>query len=135
MEVMGSAGTTSKGMRWTGRVIFGLVVLTMALDAFMKIIRSKPSMEGTIALGWPADKVQAIGMILMVCTILYVVPRTASLGAILLTGYLGGAIAVMMRHGTPFWFPVMMGVLTWVGLWWRNEKVRELMAFGQKAHP
>jgi hypothetical protein len=100
------------------------------MDAIMKIFRESHSVQGTIELGWPDASVQVIGSVLLVCTILYIIPRTSFIGAILLTGYLGGAIATMARTGnTPFYFPLVMGVLIWVGLYLRDSKLRELLSF------
>ena len=87
-------------------------------------------MEGSIKLGWPADAVQGIGIALLVSTILYMIPRTAVLGAILLTGYLGGAVSVMIMasvEGHPYLFPIVFGVLVWAGQFLQNEKLRELI--------
>jgi hypothetical protein len=99
----------------------------MFLDGGFKVIKAKPSMEGSIQLGILPSHVQGIGFILLVCTILYTIPRTAILGAILLTGYLGGAIAIMARIETPYWFPMIMGMMVWAGLFLRDEKLRALV--------
>jgi hypothetical protein len=122
--------STSKGMRWTGITITGLVVLFLLVDAIMKIAKSTPAMEGSVQLGWPADDVQAIGFVLLVSTVLYAVPRTNILGAILLTGYLGGATSIMVRAdmpGHPYLFPIVFGILVWGGLFLRDEKTRRLL--------
>jgi hypothetical protein len=119
--------TSSKGMLWTGRVISILCIIFMFLDGGFKVIKAKPSMEGSIQLGILPSHVQGIGFILLVCTILYTIPRTAILGAILLTGYLGGAIAIMARIETPYWFPMIMGMMVWAGLFLRDEKLRALV--------
>lgn len=119
--------TTSKGMLWTGRVITILVVLFLVVDFGMKIALAQVSIDGSVALGWPAEKVQLIGFILGIATVLYVIPKTSFIGAILITAYLGGAISIMMRIDTPYWFPLMFGVLVWVGLGLRSAKLREIV--------
>ncbi|MGI8521490.1 MAG: DoxX family protein, partial [Actinomycetota bacterium] len=82
----------------------------------------------TVELGYPAGIVFWLGLILIVCTVLYAVPRTAVLGAILLTGYLGGATATQVRVESPsFWFPVLLGVLAWAGLYLRDARLRSLI--------
>ncbi|NLR68263.1 DoxX family protein [Chitinophaga varians] len=117
----------TKSVRITGKVISIIVILFMLFDAIMKVIQNKYSMEGSVALGWPASQVQFIGFVLLVATILYAIPRTAVLGAILITAYLGGAVAIMIRVAQPFWFAVVMGVLTWAGLYLQDNGVRNLI--------
>jgi len=119
--------TNSKGMLWTGRIITALCVLFLIVDGGMKVVKAIPSMEGTVQIGWPENLVQGAGLILLSCTALYMIPRTAILGAILLTGYLGGATAIMVRTNTPYLFPIIFGVLVWVGIFLRNEKLRKLI--------
>jgi len=124
--------TQSKGMLWTGRIISILVILFLLMDAVMKIIQEEHSMKGSAELGWPTEAVQSIGIVLLIATILYAVPRTAVLGAILLTGYLGGAVSVMIMAkapGHPYLFPVVFGVLVWAGQFLRDEKLRALIPF------
>src|SRR5437016_4100446 len=117
----------SKATSWTGWIITGLVVLFLLVDAVMKVIKATPSMEGSTQLGWPAELVQSIGIILLLSTIIYCIPRTAIIGAILLTAYLGGAVSIMLRAGVPWYFPVIFGVLVWVGLGLRDVKTRALI--------
>ncbi|MBC9910019.1 DoxX family protein [Chitinophaga varians] len=117
----------SKPVRITGKVISILVILFSLFDAIMKIIQNKYSMEGSVALGWPASQVQFIGFVLLIATILYAIPRTAVLGAILITAYLGGAVAIMIRAAQPFWFAVLFGILTWAGLYLQDNRIRNLI--------
>ncbi|NML39452.1 DoxX family protein [Chitinophaga sp. G-6-1-13] len=117
----------TKSVRITGKVISILVILFSLFDAIMKIIQNKYSMEGSVALGWPASQVQFIGFVLLIATILYAIPRTAVLGAILITAYLGGAVAIMIRAGQPFWFAVVFGILTWAGLYLQDNSIRNLI--------
>jgi hypothetical protein len=112
-----------------GKIISALCILFLLVDAIMKVIKHPISVEGSAQLGWPVDQVQNIGIALLVATILYIIPRTAILGAILLTGYLGGAIAVMVRAGQPLYFALTFGVLVWAGLYLRDEKLRKLIPF------
>lgn len=115
---------------WSGRIISGLCILFLLVDAIMKIGKAATSIQASVQLGWPEGAVQGIGIILLICTILYVIPRTAMLGATLLTGYLGGAIAIMVRADTgghPFFFPLVFGILLWAGLFMHNEKVYTLI--------
>ncbi len=120
----------SKAASWSGWILTALVVLFLLVDAVMKVFEATVSMEGSIQLGWPAELVQTIGIILLVSTIVYMIPRTAAIGAILITGYLGGAISIMMRTGAPFYFPLIFGVLVWVGLGLRDARTKAYF-FGQ----
>jgi hypothetical protein len=118
-------------MAWTGRVLSGLLVLALAADAVAKLAKPAPVVEGTIQLGYPESVIVPLGVILLGCTLLYAVPRTAVLGAILLTGYLGGAVATHVRVGDPLashaLFPVYIGVLAWAGLALRDARLRALV--------
>jgi hypothetical protein len=112
-----------------GKIISALCILFLLVDAIMKVIKHPISVDGSAQLGWPVDQVQNIGIALLISTILYIIPRTAILGAILLTGYLGGAIAIMVRAGQPLYFALTFGVLVWAGLYLRDEKLRKLIPF------
>ena len=118
---------TSKGRIWTGRIITWICVLFLLFDAFMKIIKEHHTIESSAKMGWPVNTLQTLGFILLVCTILYMIPRTAILGAILLTAYLGGATAVNVMVGFPFIFPVIFAVLVWLGLWLRHAHLRRVL--------
>ena len=120
----------SKTTLWIGRVLSALAVLFLALDGVMKVLGMAPAVEATTQLGYPADRVAGLGVLLLVCLVVYVVPRTAVLGAILLTGYLGGAIATHVRAGEPLFsvvFPLIMGALIWGGLFLREPRLRALL--------
>ena len=86
-----------------------------------------PAVEGTVRLGYPEGLVLGLGIAVLVCTVVYAIPRTSILGAILLTGYLGGATATRVRVGQPFFFPIVLGVLIWAGLFLREERLRALI--------
>jgi hypothetical protein len=121
----------SKTSLWAGRIISGLVVLFMLFDSGIKLMKLAPAVEGTAKLGYPVSVVLPIGIVLFVCTVLYAIPRTSILGAILLTGYLGGAVASNVRMGNPLFgyvlFPVYVGVLLWLGLFLRDARLRALI--------
>lgn len=121
----------SNGARWTGRVLSGLTSAFLLLDAAMKLARAEPALKATEELGYSASVVFPLGVVLLGCVVLYVVPRTRVLGAILLTGYLGGAVATHVRVGNPLpshtLFPVYMGVALWLGLWLRDARLRALV--------
>lgn len=118
--------TPSKSARITGWVITIICLLFLLVDAVMKVINAAESVKGSTALGWPAEQVQGLGIVLLLCTILYAIPRTAILGAVLLSCYLGGAVAIMTRLSVPYYFPIVFGILVWVGLYLRIPALRTL---------
>jgi DoxX-like family len=118
----------SKTMLWTGRIISALMIVFMLFDAGVKILKLPAAVEGTVRLGYPASTVQLIGIIALVCALLYAIPRTSILGAILLTGYLGGATATQVRVQEAWSiFPPILGALIWAGLYLRDERLRALI--------
>ena len=113
-------------MTMVGRIMSGFVALFLLVDGGARLARFAPYVEGMTKFGYPAALAPWVGLTLLLCTALYLIPRTAILGAILLTGYLGGAAASQLRIGDPwFLFPVALGVLAWGGLWLRNVGLRE----------
>jgi len=103
---------------WTGRIITGLVMIFLAFDGLTKIIQVAPVVEASKKLGITSDSLLGIGIVLLTCTAIYAIPSTAILGAILLTGYLGGAAAIQVRAGSgafPVAFSIVFGILVWVG--------------------
>ena len=118
---------------WTGRILSGLVVLFLLVDAGFKLIRPlpAPAVEAFGKLGYPVEFAAGIGILLLSCVALYLIPRTSILGAILLTGYLGGAVASHVRVGDPWFshalFPVYIGLLVWGGLYLRDQRLRALI--------
>lgn len=113
-------------MTMAGRIMSGLVALFLLVDGGARLARFAPYIEGMTKFGYPAGLAPWIGFTLLVCTGLYLVPRTAVLGAILLTGYLGGAAATQLRVGDPwFLFPVVIGAMAWGGLWLRDGDLRQ----------
>lgn len=126
----GQKPSISKGRLWAGRISGGLPALLLLVDAIMKFVKPAPVVETTVKLGYPESLIVGLGAILLVSTVLYLVPKTAVLGAILLTGYLGGAVATHVRVGGgwfPILFPVIFGVLLWGGLWLRDERLQNLI--------
>jgi hypothetical protein len=117
---------------WIGRVLSALAALFLVMDAVMKVARTAPSVEGTLALGFPDESVVGIGVLLLVCVALYLVPRTALIGAVAVTGYLGGAVAAHVRMGNPLFshtlFPLYVAAMIWGGLALRDARVRVLLA-------
>src|SRR4051794_485126 len=118
---------TPPGMYWTGWVISGLVAAAMAMSGAMKFTNSPQLVEGFEHLGWPTKLAVALGILELTCTLLYSIPQTSVLGAILLTGYLGGAIATHVRLGEPVYVHVAIGVLVWLGLFLRDARIRQLI--------
>jgi hypothetical protein len=117
---------------WTGRILTALVVLFLTFDLVIKLLGAPEAVEATAKLGFPPGTLFALGMIQLVCLILYLIPRTASLGAVLWTGYLGGAIATHLRTGAPVFnliFPILVAALLWGGLWLRDPRIRAVLAW------
>ena len=130
------ASTTTPGRAASraGWALSGLVILFFILDGVMKFVMPAPVIETTAALGWPTDPatLYTLGTLVLAPTLLYAIPRTALLGAILLTAYLGGAVATHARIGNPLFshtlFGVYLGVFLWGGLWLRDPRIRALLA-------
>jgi len=117
----------SKKMLWTGRVMSALPVLVFLMSAVMKFLKPAPVVEGFTHLGLPESLALGLGLLEMACTVIYVIPQTSVLGAILLTGYLGGATLTQLRVGDPFFAPILLGVLVWGGLFLRDPRLRALI--------
>jgi uncharacterized membrane protein YphA (DoxX/SURF4 family) len=123
----------SRTALWTGRVLSGIAVLFLLFDGAIKLVPIQPVTDSLRELGYPATDSFArfLGVVTLLCTALYAWPRTALLGAVLLTGIMGGAIASHLRLGDPLFshtlFGVYLGLLFWVGLWLRDERVRRIM--------
>jgi hypothetical protein len=122
--------TVSKGMLWTGRVMGGLVALFLLMDGVMKLVQPDIVVKTTVQLGYPESVILGLGIVLLACTVLSLIPRTSVLGAILLTGYLGGAVASHVRAQDDAFsvlFPVILGALLWGGLVLRDGQLRHLL--------
>lgn len=118
-------------MLWTSRILSGLAVLFMLFDVTIKLMQSPMAIQGTTELGFPASAVFTIGLIQLLCLVLYVIPQTAVLGAVLFTGYLGGAVATHLRLGNPLFshqlFPLYVAAFLWGGLYLREPRLRALL--------
>ena len=124
------AAPSSPGMLWTGRIITLLVALFLIFDCSVKLVKAPSAVRGTVQLGYPESTIVPIGLVLLVCLVLYLIPRTSILGAILLTGYLGGATATMVRVSSPWiLFPVFIGMLVWAGIYFRDDQLRSMIPF------
>lgn len=124
------ATPVSKKTLWTSYIVGGLPALFLLVDGAFKLIKPQPVIEGTVRYGFSESVIMPLGIILLICTILYVIPRTAVLGAILLTGYLGGAVVTHVRAGEgwfPITFPIIFGVFLWGGLYLRDTRLRALI--------
>ncbi|QSQ19514.1 DoxX family protein [Pyxidicoccus parkwayensis] len=121
----------SKAQLWTGRILSGIAALFLLMDGVMKLVKPAPVVAGTLELGYPESAVLTIGVLVLVGTVLYIIPRTSVLGAIYLTGFLGGAIATHVRVGNPLFthvlFPTYVAALLWGGLVLRNPRLRAFL--------
>jgi len=128
MPVTAQGNSVSKSSAWAGRIISVPVVLFLLFDSAIKVLKLAAAVDGTVQVGYPASVVRPLGIVLLACVILYVIPRTSILGAILLTGYLGGATATMVRlSNSLFWMPIAVGVLAWLGIFLRDDRLRTLI--------
>jgi len=133
LQAASSTGQISKGALWTSRIITALIVLFLLFDGITKVMKLPVVLAACAQIGLPQSLVVGIGITLLACTVLYVIPQTSILGAILLTGYLGGAVCIQLRVGNPLFsqtlFPVYFGVLVWLGLYLREPRLRSLVPF------
>ena len=136
MEYSTSANASSTTASiWVGRILSGLAIAFFVMDGVMKLVQPQAVIDATRQIGWPVDPMTlaVLGLVLLASTALYALPRTAVLGAILLTRYLGGAVASHARHGDPLLthdlFGVYLGLFVWGGLWLRDARIRSLIPF------
>jgi DoxX-like family len=130
MRLGTQAGRVSKGRLWSGRIISALVVLFLLFDGITKLMKAAPVLEASAQLGYPLTTIVGIGITVLVCTAVYVIPQTSVLGAVLLTGYLGGAVASNVRIGNPMFntlFPIIFGALIWAGIFLRENRLGALI--------
>jgi len=114
----------------SGRILTVLTALFMLMDGVMKIVKPAQVLEANVRLAYPVSTLSGIGIALIVCTVIYLVPRTSLLGAVLLTGYLGGAVASNVRAGSGLFetiFPVLFAAVVWAGPWLRDRRLRSLL--------
>ena len=129
-SLAGNGRVISNAQRWIGRVLSTLASLFLLFDGIMKLVKPPVVVQSTLQLGYAESAILGIGLTLLVCTLLYIVPRSSIVGAVLLTGYLGGAVASNIRAGMPVFnvvFPMIMAALLWGGLWFRDLRVRNLV--------
>lgn len=133
MQTATQTAPPAKKILWAGRILSGFPVLFLLFDAVFKLLRPTPApvVKALNKLGYPPTIAVTIGLLLLACVIVYVIPRTSVIGAILLAGYLGGAVATHLRVGDPLFshilFPVYMGLFVWGGLYFRDERLRVLI--------
>jgi hypothetical protein len=129
---MDRTSEVSRRAALTGRILSGLAVAFLAMDATMKLFSVPAAVQGTAQLGYPTSVLFGIGVVQAICLALYLIPRTAVLGAVLWTGYLGGAIATHVRVGSPLFthvlFPIYVAAFLWGGLWLRDRRVRAMLS-------
>jgi len=127
--------TSSKGRLWAGRILSGIAVLFLTVDGMMKVLRLAPALQGTVELGYPESAVVPIGVLVLIGVVLYAIPRTSVLGAIWLTGFLGGAVATHVRVGNPLFthtiFPTYVAAVVWGGLALRKPRVLDVILRGE----
>ena len=127
-----SATATTASRRWPGRVLSGIPAAFLAFDVAIKLVNPPFVTEASVRIGVPPELSVVLGVVLAACLALYLIPRTAPLGAVLLTGYLGGAVLTHLRIGDPLLshtlFPIYVGALLWAGLYLRDDRVRRLVA-------
>ena len=128
-----TVASSAKKRSIAGYVLTGLVAAFLTFDTVMKLLQIAPAVQGTTELGYPTGTVVVIGAIELVCLVLYLIPPTSVLGALLLTGYLGGAIATHVRVGSPLpthtLFPIYVALMAWGGLYLRESRLRDLLPF------
>jgi hypothetical protein len=133
MQTISLANKVSPPVLWTGRILNGIVVLFLLWDSAIKLLKIGPVVEAMTRLGYPDALAQGIGTLELLCTILYIVPRTAVFGTVLLTGFLGGAISCHVRIGDPLFshtlFGVYVGAIMWTSLLLRRAELRAFLPF------
>jgi hypothetical protein len=135
MQTAGAVVPISKPALWAGRIVSALAILFLIFDSSIKVLKFAPAVEATVQLGYPESLVMTFGILELICLVLYLVPQTSILGAIFLTGYLGGAIATHVHNGSPLFsiiFPVIIGALVWGGLFLRDPRLRTLVPLRSK---
>jgi len=116
-----------RALAWTGRVLTGVIVAFLLVDAIGKLVPFAPSVEGTKHVGYALELLRPLGLLLLIPTLLHLIPRTQFFGALLLTAYFGGAVATHLRVGTSAWFPVMFCVILWAAYAMRSTSLRAFL--------
>ncbi|HYV04111.1 MAG TPA: DoxX family protein [Blastocatellia bacterium] len=133
MQSATQSSQTSNKMLWAGRIVSALPVLLLIFSAVVKLMKPADVVTEFARLGYPESLVVGIGVLELLCTVVYLIPRTSVLGAILLTGYLGGATATHVRIGDVFIYPIIGGILVWGGLYFRDARIRALIPLRSNA--
>jgi hypothetical protein len=120
-------------MIWIGWILGVLVALLLLASAVMKVMKVPSVVEGFAHFGYPERVILGLGVVELTCAVLYLIPRTAVLGAVLVTGYLGGATATTLRVGEPYFLPALLGVVAWLGIYLRDARVRALLPLRRPA--
>ncbi len=126
----------SRKRLWTGRVLTGLSAAFLVLDGVMKLVKPPEVVQATVRIGYPEPAIFGTGVVLLACTVLYLIPRTSILGVVLLTGYLGGAVAINVRAAQPVFnmaFPIIFACIAWGGLWLREPRLGQLLPLKHRA--
>ena len=134
MQQTTAAPVSTKAL-WVGRVITSLAVAFLTFDGVTKVVQERHSLEGTAQLGFPESAIVGIGIALLACTVIYAIPRSTILGAVMLTGYLGGAVAANVRVRNPLFqtlFPIIFSVLVWGGVFLRDDRLHALLPLRSK---
>lgn len=129
LELNAKTLPTPRWMVWSGMTVSLLAILFLIFDSVIKVLTMAPAVEATTQLGYGTELVMGIGILELACLVIYIIPQTALLGAVLMTGYLGGAVATHVRNGSDTFsiiFPVIIGVLIWGGLLLRDVNLRAL---------
>jgi hypothetical protein len=131
MTTKSQTATGTKSTVWIGWIMSGIVVVFLLFDGTTKVMMVTPVVDATIGIGYPLDLIRPLGIVCLACAVLYAMPRTSILGAILLTGFLGGAVASKVRLEAPLFgqvlFGVYVGILAWGGLYLRDSRLRALI--------
>lgn len=131
MTTKSQTATGTKSTIWIGWIMSGIVVVFLLFDGTTKLMMITPVVDATIGIGYPVDVIRPLGIVCLACAILYAIPRTSILGAILLTGFLGGTVASKVRLEDPLFsqvlFGVYVGILAWGGLYLRDSRLRALI--------
>lgn len=129
-KIMEQVKKVSKGLLWTSYILQGIIVIMFLIGAFNNLLQTEMAINGAVEMGFPQASVMYLGVILFFSTVLYAIPKTTFIGGLLLTAWLGGAVATHIIHKDPTFnilFPVIFGILVWLSVWLRNEQVRNVV--------
>jgi hypothetical protein len=135
MQPARQVAPVSRTSLWAGRVLSALILLLIGFTAMFGVLKPDVARQGFAHYGYPDGAMLRITVIEIACAIVYAIPRTSVLGAILLAGYLGGATATHVRVGEPFFLPIIVGIVIWLGLYLRDHRVRALVPFRSAKMP